>query len=806
MEGSVIMATKFERLSYLYNQLSRPPIDKSVHSLVISNDKENIKYASRYQRKFVWKITDCTNLIETILIHGIIPPIVALETNEGIEIIDGRQRYETLLNFYNNKFRLAANGLQKLKNLQGKYYKDLPENLKTIFEDYQIKITLYSAKDNPIITEEDLNLFRHDAYQRFKLGTTPLNNSDVARAKYQFDNLTKKFIEIFKNDEVYFEQCVNVLLPNKHKNKEYREKLNLLLVVIRQLLVLEYIPTINEKTIQCGTTTVNNYYEYFIVPLNDDEILSKIEEFKAIFKKIAEIKEILTKSNNSLKDNILLLKSIYWMLSILYKISNSTNDVFYKFDINQFCRYLEKDAKKYFDNYMSFSPSHIESRYNYIYRYICEDMGLDITEYIEKVKGNKKLFKYKINKNDTTYYDINTNNQTIPTPTTMSISEIVRLIKKNQLIVQPDFQRGEVKDKQKASRIIESILLGVKLPPIYLYSYLEDSIQKYTVLDGQQRLTSILRFMGEPVTGVDYQYIDSSKKQYTLNGLKVLPLNGYTFFSEASDGFKTKMYRKNDKDISEEKKKAILNYPLDIVSFNQQANTAEKAVDNFIRLNQNVHPIARDSFEVWNSCHAVRAIDEIKEIAKYELFKQSGKRMKEEELVTVLAYASSQDIEIGNMEEFFSIYKRPENKDRYNEHYEVQISIKHKKNITDYIEDIEPNSEKEKEFLHHIHLVKIFSEKLKILSDNHNERLIKIFNPNIAFPKKGNVKDFYITWLFLNNFNMHFISTYKNELFKELEEIFNLMKNMPEHETEKNFIQYVARKINIYLEIFNKTV
>lgn len=305
--------------------------------------------------------------------------------------------------------------------------------------------------------------------------------------------------------------------------------------------------------------------------------------------------------------------------------------------------------------------------------------------------------------------------------------------------------------------------------------------------------------MGEPVTGADYEWIETKKDKYTLKGLNVMDgLNGKTFFSEAADGFKTKMYKTRDNDISEEQKKTIKNYLLDVVIFDQQGNTEEKAVDNFIRLNQNAQPIICHSFEVWNSCDIPRVTEEIKEIAKYKGFKQNGKRMKEEELVTIFSYAESQNIGIENMEQFFSTYKRLENKGKINEHYEVQISIKKKQEITKFLEKIRPNTEKEERFLQCVHSTKLFCEKLKILSNDDANSLIRIFNPNIKSPRKGNPKDFYISWIFLKDLDIHFINTYKTKIFKDLEEIFHTMKNLPEGKDEKDFIKYVKAKIDYY--------
>jgi hypothetical protein len=56
----------------------------------------------------------------------------------------------------------------------------------------------------------------------------------------------------------------------------------------------------------------------------------------------------------------------------------------------------------------------------------------------------------------------------------------------------PDFQRRERWTSEKQSGLIESFLLNVPVPPIYLA---EDEYGQYSVVDGKQRLTAIRAFM-----------------------------------------------------------------------------------------------------------------------------------------------------------------------------------------------------------------------------------------------------------------------------------------------------------------------
>ena len=56
----------------------------------------------------------------------------------------------------------------------------------------------------------------------------------------------------------------------------------------------------------------------------------------------------------------------------------------------------------------------------------------------------------------------------------------------------PDYQRNKVWDSQRKSRLIESLIMNIPIPPIFLY---EISPSKYEVMDGLQRISTIIDFL-----------------------------------------------------------------------------------------------------------------------------------------------------------------------------------------------------------------------------------------------------------------------------------------------------------------------
>lgn len=62
---------------------------------------------------------------------------------------------------------------------------------------------------------------------------------------------------------------------------------------------------------------------------------------------------------------------------------------------------------------------------------------------------------------------------------------------KQWMNLRPEYQRRQVWEKPKQSRFIESLLMNLPIPPVFLF---EPEYNRYEVMDGQQRLSSIVAF------------------------------------------------------------------------------------------------------------------------------------------------------------------------------------------------------------------------------------------------------------------------------------------------------------------------
>lgn len=88
-----------------------------------------------------------------------------------------------------------------------------------------------------------------------------------------------------------------------------------------------------------------------------------------------------------------------------------------------------------------------------------------------------------------------------------SFGELIDMFENGE-IIKPEMQREFVWDSLKCSRLIESIILGLPIPPLFL---LEVDTNKYELIDGLQRLTTLYNF----VKGYPWQGKSESKKNVT---------------------------------------------------------------------------------------------------------------------------------------------------------------------------------------------------------------------------------------------------------------------------------------------------
>jgi uncharacterized protein with ParB-like and HNH nuclease domain len=93
-----------------------------------------------------------------------------------------------------------------------------------------------------------------------------------------------------------------------------------------------------------------------------------------------------------------------------------------------------------------------------------------------------------------------------------NLSTLADLIEEHTIDLEPTYQRRFRWEPPKQSLLIESFLMNVPVPPVFLN---EDEYGKYSIIDGKQRLSVIKAFLSDALT---------------LTGLKIFSdINGLRF-------------------------------------------------------------------------------------------------------------------------------------------------------------------------------------------------------------------------------------------------------------------------------------
>ena len=100
----------------------------------------------------------------------------------------------------------------------------------------------------------------------------------------------------------------------------------------------------------------------------------------------------------------------------------------------------------------------------------------------------------------------------------MSFGEITNMYERDEIIIDPEFQRLFRWSDEQKTRFIESLLLGIPIPPIFVA---EDKNGKWELVDGLQRISTVISFFGSLKT------IPEKNKWTLLKGDIAPSMEGY---------------------------------------------------------------------------------------------------------------------------------------------------------------------------------------------------------------------------------------------------------------------------------------
>ncbi|PLV58643.1 hypothetical protein NV64_14135 [Erwinia sp. B116] len=167
-------------------------MDFTLHHLKQSLEEgDYINASPKYQRRHRWDIKKRSQLIESFLMNIPVPPIFLYENDYNqYEIMDGRQRIDTLRSFMNNEFSLR--GLEFWNELDGKRYSDLPLLIQRGLARRTINAVVLLAETNAY-SDDDVDI-RQILFKRLNTGGVQLNPQELRNALYpgRFNELISK--------------------------------------------------------------------------------------------------------------------------------------------------------------------------------------------------------------------------------------------------------------------------------------------------------------------------------------------------------------------------------------------------------------------------------------------------------------------------------------------------------------------------------------------------------------------------------------------------------------------------------------
>ncbi len=733
---------------------------------------DKVNYKPYFQRNYVWDSEKASYFIESILLGTEIPPLVFFQSQSKIEVIDGRQRYETIERFLNDRFVLNESGLHCLKSLAGKKYSQLDSEIRELFEETRIRILQFHVVNEPKLEEEREDKIKKEIFRRYNSGITPLGKAEIERATYISDPLSSMLVKHLGENQNSLDLLSRLFLPVSKGRSAKRDKINYLVMQIRTLLSLPYIPIYSYARSSSRQEVIHKAYFLKIASRSPDEVFSA---FSHIIDALNKLEIELLNANHFLGNNKLFFEAAFWGLEIL----NAYNCSFKEQEIKRIAHEIvvnnqkeeyweriinnpEKDLSILFDQTGSHYYSSTNNRYNFVANIFSLLYSIDYSKHLKNPTEFQKIMSVNLQHDELKHYQLNK-----PIPETLTIEDIISDMQRDRFLVRPDYQRSEVKNVQKASYLMESIMLGINIPPIFVYKR-SDKVKE--VIDGQQRLLTILGFLGRTYKDENGVTASSNKDLFKLSKLRILTeLNGLNVHT-----------------ISPEFVDKILEFPIDVIEISQEINPEFSQTDLFARLNSKPYPIKENTFEMWNAYIDKDIIMHIRRIAeKYEniIFRARDTRMKVEELITSLAYLDYRMVATGaELNHMLNVYKK---------HGQLCARIASKETVTNTLSEL--SNKNPALFIPSVNSVETFAQKVYLLIDQKPARLKELFSHSRKGMQHKTDQNYYLLWAMLRKISAEEILAQKEMVFDAATKMFSVIQKSPDEYSVEDFFADIEK-------------
>ena len=158
--------------------------------------RDLLNLSPSYQRRSVWSQEYKDFFIDTILLNYPAPALFLFEEidTNGVakyNVVDGKQRLTTIFDFVDNKFPISEKATNK--NLRGKYFDDLSNDIKINIWNYSFIVEYIPSENESII---------NDIFDRINRNTAKLSAQELRHAKYSgaFITTSENMTDLFYSE------------------------------------------------------------------------------------------------------------------------------------------------------------------------------------------------------------------------------------------------------------------------------------------------------------------------------------------------------------------------------------------------------------------------------------------------------------------------------------------------------------------------------------------------------------------------------------------------------------------------------
>lgn len=561
----------------------------------ILNDEKIV--LRKFNENYLWNRKKASYFIESLMLGCEVHPLIMFKNEDKHYICDGVNRYLTIKRFVNNELVLDAKGLTKLRSLAGKKFKNLEKTKQEHFLHNVFLSVVYYYYENRAMNFKTLDnnealAIEKQLYVRYNSGIR-LSIEELQKAQFEGEYLTEKFRQYILEEPVYKDTLKQLYIGNLKKK---RNEIDCILVDIRYLIASTYSNIRSYCFCTDKYQRINIFYEDKLCPKSNEEKDKMFDNFNICIELLKKLLELPEWKENKILHTKYFIQALYWIISLIqvegkYPIS--------KIDLKTLISYFAKNEEEYLALFITSEAHHRKlmiDRYLEMAKYFKKYYALD---FMDRFKASEPVHKKEIIKDELTVKDLCYNLD----PMTVSVSQMIENVKNFRYNIRPSYQRLESLKVDASSRVIESMLVGIEIPPIMILEQEVDGKTVYEVIDGQQRLLSILGYTNNQYKNELGEMCASEKDGYALSGLDIYyELNNRTY-----------NLQKNHQLLDKEKKQDILNAKLYFVKM--RGKDRKEAREHFVRLNSNINPLTNDFF-YWNAIADQILLNKVEEINK----------------------------------------------------------------------------------------------------------------------------------------------------------------------------------------------